>query len=373
MFKFSFDSIAESISQGTQQLVQQLNDPQTKLSIKAKTRFLQETIGSELDISKLPPQYIVLEKKCDSLEKSLKRVLLVTKTYELDGYDYPPNISESISDWWFNKDGWFGNEEERKKKEKLEQEAQDKESSDGLSFASAIAKAGHDSQHIFEAIETKDEDEKEDIGELVSIFKVWSECYSGIHKSKSEMDQLITKEFNQKLEKIVKDDFQKIHKLRAKVEDSRLKFDTMRYEVKKEEDKKAAKTANEKQDKAPTETATKDEAEPVPAKETPKDSTTKTEDSKTKTEDSTTKKEVEPSAEETPEVNQTSEDNKLLEQLEDEFVSNTTEAVEVMTEITDNTEIISLIKLFQNFQLAYHKHCVEEIESSIKDLNSLEQ
>lgn len=106
MFKFNLESITQSISEGTQSLVQQFNDPKTKLSIKAKTRFLQEAIGNERDISKLPPQYVVLEKKCDSIEKVLKRILIVTKTYEIEGYDYPPNISESLSSWWQTKE-WF--------------------------------------------------------------------------------------------------------------------------------------------------------------------------------------------------------------------------------------------------------------------------
>lgn len=86
-----------------------LNDPQTRLSIKSRTRFVQESLGTVSDISKLPPQYQFLEKKSDSLEKVCKRILLVSKTFEVEGYDYPPNLTESISDWWsLNKDGWFG-------------------------------------------------------------------------------------------------------------------------------------------------------------------------------------------------------------------------------------------------------------------------
>lgn len=340
MFKFGLEAITQSISQGTQQLL----DPQTRLSIKAKTRLLQETLGSERDISKLPPQYTVLEKKCDSLEKSLRRVLLVTNTFEVDGYDYPPNISESISDWWHNREGWFGAEAEP------EPEQEDK-AGPGLSLAAALAKSGRDSQHILQAIETKDEDEKEDIGELVAVFKAWSKCYSGIHKSKTEMDQLIAKEFNNKLQKLVKHDFQEIHKLRAEVEDSRLKFDTMRYEVNKDKVNKVEEPESDgKKEQEP--------AEQEPSKVT-KDATT-----------------TEPAALPTDQEDDHASnnyDNKLLEQLEDEFVSNTTKAVNVMTEITENSEIIGLITLFQNFQLSYHKHCIEEIEGSLKLLNALEQ
>ena len=71
--------------------------------------------GTVSDISKLPPQYQFLEKKSDSLEKVCKRILLVSKTFEVEGYDYPPNLTESISDWWsLNKDGWFGSKKSEK-------------------------------------------------------------------------------------------------------------------------------------------------------------------------------------------------------------------------------------------------------------------
>ena len=59
-------------------------------------------------------------------------------------------------------------------------------------------------------------------------------------------------------------------------------------------------------------------------------------------------------------------ENKLLEKLEDEFVSNTTAAVETMEEITDSSEILGLIKLFQNFQLVYFRQCVQEVEANLK-------
>lgn len=58
--------------------------------------------------------------------------------------------------------------------------------------------------------------------------------------------------------------------------------------------------------------------------------------------------------------------------LEDEFVSNTTAAVETMEEITDSSEILGLIKLFQNFQLVYFRQCVQEVEANLKVLNGLE-
>ncbi|CAG62116.1 uncharacterized protein GVI51_L08437 [Nakaseomyces glabratus] len=384
MFKFNLESITQSISEGTQSLVQQFNDPKTKLSIKAKTRFLQEAIGNERDISKLPPQYVVLEKKCDSIEKVLKRILIVTKTYEIEGYDYPPNISESLSSWWQTKE-WFNISELTKNVipkhgnvEKAGTEASktltDKEvSHEGPpSFASAIARAGKDSQLIFESIETKDEDEKEDIDELVKIFKIWSDCFYEISDSKTEMDQMMIKEFNVKLEDYLQKNFQKIHTLRAKVEESRLNFDTMRYEVaqtSKQTDSK--ELGNEDETKPSSMDANKTNTEEKEAANDKVETKEKTETNATIADETKETKDTKDS-EDLKEDSKTSTDGQLLEQLEDEFVSNTTEAVEVMTEVSENSELLSLIKLFQTFQLSYHQHCVKSLEQSLKDLNAID-
>ncbi|EDO15174.1 hypothetical protein Kpol_1017p7, partial [Vanderwaltozyma polyspora DSM 70294] len=100
-------------------------------------------------------------------------------------------------------------------------------------------------------------------------------------------------------------------------------------------------------------------------KETPKKEASKKE---------TPKKEINKKEDITNEGNtENDNDNKLLEKLEDEFVSNTQNAVEKMEELTDNSKIINLVKLYQNFQLVYYKQCIQEIESNLKILNGLEE
>lgn len=369
-----------------------LNDPQTKLSLKAHTRYLQESLGTIDEISKLPPQYQSLEKKSDALEKCCKRLLLVTKTFEVEGYDYPPNITETISDWWsVNKDGWFGSSSKSPKEAKSKSKSSaNKESSEGLlprSFAQAISKAANDCSAVFTDLQDTEkkgqedqfeDEEDEDITNVTNMFNSWSKCYKNIDEGKHEMDDMIMKEFNKKLEKIINEDFKNVHSLRKKVEDSRLKFDTIRYEIKLKESQHEKET-EAKGAEAPTDI----EADTATAENSKKDVTVDSQKEKT---DETVKPSKDDTAETAPlekhtsieavepfePIEHTSEDNELLEQLEDEFVSNTSAAVETMGEVTDSSEIIGLAKLFQNFQLVYFRQCVQEVEASLKTLSELE-
>lgn len=389
-----------------------LNDPQTRLSIKSRTRFVQESLGTVSDISKLPPQYQFLEKKSDSLENVCKRILLVSKTFEVEGYDYPPNLTESISDWWsLNKDGWFGSKKSESNTKKKGSNHDD--TFLPRSFAQAISKAAVDCECEFQSLEQnekaelkkkkgskkttettevqdedneeEDEEDDEDLSSLIKVFDSWSTCYKNIDEGKAEMDSMMMKEFNKKLETLINQEFKKVHELRRKVEESRLKFDTMRYEVKAKEaeletqnygaaeevrskdvgakDVSATTTTSFDEtpssgDEKPTSGDTEDRSEEEANEYTANGATDTKENSKNNQNDESLIEE--------------SEENKLLEKLEDEFVSNTTAAVETMEEITDSSEILGLIKLFQNFQLVYFRQCVQEVEASLKVLSGLE-
>ncbi|CEP60313.1 uncharacterized protein LALA0_S01e07844g [Lachancea lanzarotensis] len=329
----------------------QLDDPQAILSLKARKHHLQETLGTIEDISKLPPQYQFLEKKCDSLEKVCRRMLLVTQTFEVEGYDYPPNLSESISDWWStNRDGLFSFVNSSNKKETKPEPAKETDAPVTASFAQAISKAARDSGEVLKALKEEekrasqppeeDEEEDQDISRLIKMFETWANCEHKMDQGKAEMDSLMVKEFNSKLSNLVDTKFKNSRVLRKKVEDSRLKFDTMRYEVKLKE-QQAADVKETKPETANAQTEGSTEHNGSKAEETSAKATESTE-------------------------------QKLLEKLEDEFVSNTTEAVELMGEITDSAELINLVKLFHNFQLLYHRQCVKELETSLEQLNELE-
>jgi len=61
-------------------------------------REWQERLGQADDITELPPDYLELEKQCDALKTSHQKMLSVTSNYANEGYDYPPNLRESIVD-----------------------------------------------------------------------------------------------------------------------------------------------------------------------------------------------------------------------------------------------------------------------------------
>ncbi|QLQ79880.1 hypothetical protein HG537_0C05280 [Torulaspora globosa] len=365
---FSFNKITDSISNAAHktqdtlnQAIANVSDPHTKLSLKARTRYLQESFGTVGEISKLPPQYQSLERKVDALEKCLKRMLLVTRTFEVEGYDYPPNLTESISDWWsLNKDGWFSSSSKKSQKTK----GDSSETFLPHSFAHAISKAAHDCNVVFKDLQEEEEgeEEDEDVINITEMFDSWSKCYKNIDLGKTEMDSIIVKEFNSKIDKLINQDFKRSHDLRKKVEISRLKFDTVRYEMKlKEQNVGLSKKTNDSSGPE-TELNANDAAT---AKENVEEAVTQ-DTSEKAARDQTG--DAAPETQSTPNV----EDSKLLEELEDEFVSNTTAAVEAMGEISECSEILSLAKLFQNFQLVYYRQCVQEIEASLKTLNELE-
>ena len=168
----------------------------------------------------------------------------------MEGYDYPPNLSESFSDWW-----------SLSSKKKKEQEKEDKKGFLPRSFAQAISNSAEDCVEIYQHVNDGDDEDKEenanneeeneeedeedeDVKNLIKTFDSWAKCYKNIDQGKAEMDSMMMKEFNAKLEKLLNEEFKKVHTLRKRVKDSRLKFDTVRYELKvKEEKAKIAEAA----------------------------------------------------------------------------------------------------------------------------------
>lgn len=388
---FSLDKLTNTITTAAQSAQETINNTilspnvQTKLQIKKTTRFFQEKVGAipEDEISKLPKDYQQLELKVDALEKVLNRLLVVTRTFELEGYDYPPNLTESLNHWWNEEDKKVKDSKSDRKEPSGSENEVNKETGNTVSngsvdklveiessifnrsFAIAISKAVLDSQQIFinlkkreeqnstndDKTNEEEEDDDDDLNNLIKAFQSWCQCYKNIDQSQNDMNIMIVKEFNQKLSDLLAIDFKAVKKLRKKVQESRLEFDTMRHEIKmknllKEKEKEELAKINAENEKA-------HESE-----------NTNNTDLKEQT------KEQQQQAKEEEEEEE-SEEDKLLEQLEDDFVSNITAAAEKMTEITDSSEIISLVKLFQNIQLAHYRQCVQELETSMKFLDTL--
>jgi hypothetical protein len=61
-------------------------------------QFTKEQLGQADDKTQLPPDYIDLEKRVDALKQAHQKLLAVTSTYSNEAYDYPPNIKETFQD-----------------------------------------------------------------------------------------------------------------------------------------------------------------------------------------------------------------------------------------------------------------------------------
>jgi hypothetical protein len=61
-------------------------------------QFTKEQLGQAEDKTQLPPDYIDLEKRVDALKQAHQKLLAVTSTYSNEAYDYPPNIKETFQD-----------------------------------------------------------------------------------------------------------------------------------------------------------------------------------------------------------------------------------------------------------------------------------
>ncbi|KAJ9138828.1 Bar domain protein [Pleurostoma richardsiae] len=61
-------------------------------------QYTKEQLGQVEDKTQLPPDYIDLEKRVDALKQVHQKMLAVTNQYSHEAYDYPPNIKETFSD-----------------------------------------------------------------------------------------------------------------------------------------------------------------------------------------------------------------------------------------------------------------------------------
>jgi len=61
-------------------------------------QYTKEQFGQADDKTQLPPDYIDLEKRVDALKQAHQKMLAVTSTYNNETYDYPANVKESFQD-----------------------------------------------------------------------------------------------------------------------------------------------------------------------------------------------------------------------------------------------------------------------------------
>lgn len=61
-------------------------------------QYTKEQLGQAEDKTQLPPDYIDLEKRVDALKQVHQKLLSVTSQFNHESYDYPPNIKETFGD-----------------------------------------------------------------------------------------------------------------------------------------------------------------------------------------------------------------------------------------------------------------------------------
>jgi len=193
---------------------------------KRTARLVQEKFGTIEDISELPEEYILLEKKVDTLRTVYKKLLTITTTYEIESYDYPPNIKESVSDLSKALSEKFQGLQKASSTAEAEKALNSENQHVPLpkTLAHELAKAAKNSHELLK-----------ELGEDNSLSKVllkFSESETKIGNARLEQDQLIITEFNAKLQDILNQNFKETQLNRKNVENARLNFDTLRYEVK---------------------------------------------------------------------------------------------------------------------------------------------
>ncbi|KAL6944812.1 hypothetical protein ACO0RG_001566 [Hanseniaspora osmophila] len=271
--------------------------------------------NSNFEKSKLPKTYLELEQKCDCIEKMLKKLLVVTETYRIEGYDYPPNLSEGFSELLtFGKAEKSESSMEQSTEKHIPEDTDSGKKSHFLprSFSQALSNAFKESHSVVLSIARKNsvghvdvDEEDESVQDLIKVFDALKDAHYEMDEVKANMDKLMSDIFNQGLKDLISKDLRKIHNSRKQVESARWDLDALRYEL-------LDKTITEQD----------------------------------------------------PEF-------KEKEKLEDAFVTKTTDAVSIMGEFIDSVDLLKLLKLFNEFQLDYHKKCAASLQTSLDVLNSL--
>ncbi|KAG7831734.1 hypothetical protein KL919_000693 [Ogataea angusta] len=237
--KVDLSSIQQSLQQTTQQLTSSLQDNLVNLEkevstlnsnisplLKRTTRSLQERFGSIDDISELPQEYKDLEKRVDNLKVFYKKVLTITQQYEIESYDYPPNLKESIHDYTkLINEKFTGLSQATTTSEAEAVLLASSKDHTPKTFAHQLAKA------CFSANEVLSTSEDESSSLCKALLKI-SEFQTRIGEERLEQDKLVITEVNDRIRNTLNGDFLNTAKLRKQVETSRLNFDTVRAEVK---------------------------------------------------------------------------------------------------------------------------------------------
>lgn len=338
-----FQSLQQQFQETTAQLGSQINNislqetaaqlqhnisqfgEDVKPLLQRTTRTIQERIGTIDDISELPKDYKDLEKQVDNLQLFYKRVLMITQQYELESYDYPPNLKESFTDVTSllnEKIAGLSHATTTQEAEKILLAGRKDQTP--KTFAHQFGRALKLSRESIldnkpvstlpklgsTSIDIDAEEPLKDNALTIALQKI-ADIQIKVGNERLEQDKLVIAEFNNKVKTLLKNDFSKTATLRKQVENARLNFDTVRAEIKSLQKGDA------------------DAAVP-------------------------------------PQLTQKLENN------EDELVSATEVAVESMKSLIKPYESVNLLKVLVKIQLNYHKNVVSDLSLLVDDLDAIQ-
>ncbi|SGZ39691.1 uncharacterized protein HGUI_01891 [Hanseniaspora guilliermondii] len=169
--------------------------------------------------TKLPDTYLQLEKQTDDLGKVLKKVITILETYEVEGYDYPPTLSDSLNEVWkvTNKFKLWGKQEDEAKTEST----QENEGFLPRSFAQALSNTFNLCNKIL--------GESEDQEDLINAFNVLKDANTIMDEQKENQDNIIKTEILPSLRTLYTDVYKALKDKRRVVENLRIELDSLRY------------------------------------------------------------------------------------------------------------------------------------------------
>lgn len=223
-----FNNFTKSIQSGFEEVSKEAQKFTNDITPMAKrtARLVQEKFGSIEDISELPEEYILLEKKTDALRSVYKKLLSISSTYEIESYDYPPNPTESLSDLSKTLSDKFQGLQKASTAAEAEKVLTASSGAPALpqTLAYELSKAAKQSHDFLLQFGGENA--------LSKVLLKFSDSQAKIGSKRLEQDHMIVTEFNAKLHESLDKSFKETTANRKKVDSARLNFDTLRHEVK---------------------------------------------------------------------------------------------------------------------------------------------
>lgn len=214
-------------------------------------QLAQTHIGSNIEVSELPSDYLDLEKNCDVLLKLYTDLIQFTNdTYGVVSYDYPPGntaISKirdaNVGGLLSNKFNQLKNVSTPQEMEKVllgqseDKQQQFQEGDDTVEIQTVSAQLPKTLYGQLAAIANKYSEEFKESSNTLSfaLLKI-SSLYTEIGTSRLEQDRKVMAQLNHALVAILNEQFIKVNELRKRVYSARLEFDLARSKKTNEQD-----------------------------------------------------------------------------------------------------------------------------------------